>query len=100
MDSVFISFFLDRINRINQDYFFLFFSFLKKLKKLNPTLSEKIPLQDGHVHTMSRLLTKQVRIILHNFIRRRKLEFPGFLQESLEKNPENPVNPVKIFILR
>jgi len=32
--------------------------------------------------------------------RRRRIDFPGFRLESLEKNPNNPVNPVKSHFIK
>ena len=33
-------------------------------------------------------------------LRRRRIEFPGFRPESLEENPNNPVNPVKRYFIK
>jgi hypothetical protein len=32
--------------------------------------------------------------------RRRRIELPGFRLESLEKNPNNPVNPVHSYFIK
>jgi hypothetical protein len=32
--------------------------------------------------------------------RRRRIEFAGFLLESLQKNPNNPVNPVQRYFIK
>jgi hypothetical protein len=89
LDSNF-NLFLDRIYGINR--IFLFLIFRKKMRKANPTSSETNA-WFGYSYSIIVPFTTNECLTY----RRRRLKFAGFLQESLQKYPEDPVHPVQKF---